>query len=130
MSRNLCIAIVGPTASGKTGFAVELAEKIGGEIISMDSTAVYRGFDIGTAKPTREEQARVPHHLIDLLHPEEPFSAYHFVQHADEKISEIQSRQKVPIVVGGTYFYLRALQHGMYNATVVPAETIESIERE
>lgn len=130
MNRKLAIAVVGPTASGKTGFAVEIATKLGGEIVCMDSTTVYRGFDIGTSKPTALDREKVPHHLLDILAPTEPFSAYHFVQHADEIMTEIQNRGKIPVVVGGTYFYLRALQHGMYQTAVIPAETIEGIERE
>jgi tRNA dimethylallyltransferase len=109
---------------------VDLAQKIGGEILCMDSTTVYRGFDVGTSKPSKEDREKVPHHLLDLLAPEEPFSAYHFVQNADELIDEIQGRGKLPIVVGGTYFYLRALQHGMYPTPVIPAEVIEGIEKE
>lgn len=126
----LCLAIVGPTASGKTGFAVEVAEAIGGEILCMDSTTIYKGFDIGSSKPTAKERERVPHHLLDILEPTEAFSAYHFVQQAEDIIREVQSRGKTPIVVGGTYFYLRALQHGMYPGQVIPAEVIESIEKE
>ncbi len=126
----ITIAIVGPTASGKTAFATQLAEKVNGEIVCMDSTTVYRGFDIGSAKPTKAEQARIPHHLLDILDPNEPFSAYHFVQHADEIISSIHDRGKLPIIVGGTYFYLRALQFGMYQSPVIPAETIENLEKE
>ncbi len=130
MTNRLCLAVVGPTASGKTKFAVELAEKISGEIVCMDSTTVYKGFDIGTSKPTAEERARAPHHLIDVLSPDEPFSAGHFVQHANDVITEIQERGKVAIVTGGTYFYLRALQFGMYPTPVIPAEVIENIEKE
>jgi len=127
---NICIAIVGPTASGKTKFALELAAKINGEIVCMDSATVYKFFDIGTSKPTAEEQARVPHHLLDILQPNELFSAYHFVQYAEDVINQIQTSGKIPIVVGGTYFYLRALQHGMHATPVIPAEVIEGIERE
>jgi tRNA dimethylallyltransferase len=125
-----CIAIVGPTASGKTGFAVELAQKINGQIICMDSTTVYRGFDIGTSKPTAADRSKVPHHLVDILEPNEPFSAYHFVQFADEIIDKIHAEGRIPIIVGGTYFYLRALQHGMYPTPVIPAEVIENLEKE
>lgn len=130
MSNRLCIAVIGPTASGKTSFAVELAQKIGGEVVCMDSTTVYRGFDIGSSKPKPQEREKVPHHLIDILDPGEPFSAFHFVQRAEEIICEIQGRDKMPIVVGGTYFYLRALQHGMYSTPVIPAEIIENLEKE
>lgn len=130
MNRQLAIALVGPTASGKTAFALELAMKVGGEIVCMDSTTVYRGFDIGSSKPTKREQAMAPHHLLDILEPDAPFSAGHFVQQADEKINDICKRGKLPIVVGGTYFYLRALQHGMYQTPVIAPEAIEAIEQE
>ena len=130
MNNRLCIAIIGPTASGKTSFAVELAQKIDGEVVCMDSTTVYRGFDIGSSKPKPQDREKVPHHLIDILDPAEPFSAYHFVQHAEEVICAIQSRNKMPIVVGGTYFYLRALQNGMYSMPVITAEAIENLEKE
>ncbi len=127
---SLCLAIVGPTASGKTSFAVEVAEVLGGEILCMDSTTIYRGFDIGSSKPSAKDRERVPHHLVDILDPMEPFSAYHFVSQAEEIISDIVSRQRLPIIVGGTYFYLRALQFGMYPGPVIPAEVIEAIENE
>lgn len=127
---NVCLAIVGPTASGKTALATELAQQIQAEIICMDSTTVYKGFDIGSSKPSSESQQKVPHHLLDILEPNEPFSAFHFVQEAERCIVEIQSRGKVPLIVGGTYFYLRALQHGMYPKAIIPAELLESIERE
>lgn len=130
MTSKLCVALVGPTASGKSRFAMEMAQKLDGEIICVDSTTVYRGFDIGSSKPSAEDRKLVPHHLLDILNPDEPFSAFHFVEHADEKITEIQSRNKLPILVGGTYFYLRALQHGMYPSNVIPAEVIENLERE
>lgn len=126
----LCVAVVGPTASGKTALAVEVAQAIDGEIVCMDSTTIYRGFDIGSSKPSAEERQKVPHHLLDILEPTEAFSAYHFVQQAEEVITGIQSRGKLPIIVGGTYFYLRALQHGMYPGPVIPAEVIESVEKE
>ena len=127
---SICIAILGPTSSGKSRFAVELALKISGEIISLDSTAVYRGMNVGTDKPASELRQKVTHHLLDLLEPNEPFSAFHFVERADEAIDLIISRKNVPIIVGGTYFYLRALQNGMYPTTFVSAETIEEIEHE
>ena len=128
--RQLCIAIVGPTASGKTTFAIEMAQRLSGEIVCMDSTTVYRSFDIGSAKPTPAEREKAPHHLLDVLDPGEPFSAYHFVQRADEIITEITERNKIPIIVGGTYFYLRALQNGMYPTPLIPAETIEAVEKD
>jgi tRNA dimethylallyltransferase len=101
--------ICGPTASGKTSLGIALAERIGGEIISMDSRQIYRGLDIGTAKPTSEELARVPHHLIDVADPGERFTVADFVVRAHEAIGGITSRGKRPVIVGGTPFYLSAL---------------------
>jgi tRNA dimethylallyltransferase len=105
--------VVGPTAAGKTAAAVRLAEEIGGEIISCDSVAVYRGLDIGAAKPTREERARVPHHLIDVVEPNERFSAARWAELADAAASEISARGKRVVVAGGTGLYLRAFLRGL-----------------
>lgn len=127
---SLCLALVGPTASGKSAFALELAKALGGEIVCLDSTTVYKHFDIGSAKPGPEARAEVPHHLLDVMEPEAPFSAYDFVVRAEQAIAGIQARGRLPIVVGGTLFYLRALQHGMYPTQVVPAEIVEAIETE
>lgn len=103
------IAIVGPTASGKTAYSIALAKKIGGEIISADSRLVYKGFDIGTAKPTTLEQDGVPHHMIDIVEPEFDYSAGLFKKEAAKVINEIISRGKTPIVVGGTGLYIDIL---------------------
>ena len=103
--------IAGPTASGKSGTAVELARLIGGEVISGDSMQVYRGMDIGTAKITPEEMKGVPHHLIDVVEPWEPWSVALFTRKAEEAIGEIRARGHVPIVAGGTGFYLHALAY-------------------
>jgi tRNA dimethylallyltransferase len=110
------LGIVGPTASGKTALALAQAEKIGAEIVSCDSMQVYRHLDIGTAKPTVEERARVPHHLIDVVDPDEPFSAARYVTLADRAIAEVRARNKPVIVVGGTGLYLRALRWGLFDA--------------
>jgi tRNA dimethylallyltransferase len=107
------LAIVGPTATGKSELAMVLAERLGGEIVNADALQVYRGFDIGTAKPGAEELARVPHHLIDILEPHERYSAGEFARRAREAIAEIQGRRRVPIVVGGSGLYLRALCDGL-----------------
>lgn len=107
------LAIVGPTAAGKTGLALELAQELGGEIVNADALQVYRGFDIGTAKPTLEERARVPHHLIDILDPTERYSAGEFARRARESIDEIRERGRVPLVVGGSGLYVRALFEGI-----------------
>jgi tRNA dimethylallyltransferase len=111
------IALVGPTASGKTAAALALAEALaprgGAEIISVDSALVYRGMDIGTAKPSREELAQVPHHLIDILDPLQSYSAAEFARDATRLISEIHARGKTPLLVGGTMLYLKALLEGL-----------------
>jgi tRNA dimethylallyltransferase len=103
------IAIVGETASGKTALAIEIAEHFGGEIICADSRTVYRGLDIGTAKPSEEERQRVPHHLLDIIDPDQPFSAADFKQLAGAAITDIWSRGKVPLLVGGTGLYIDAV---------------------
>ena len=100
---------MGPTASGKTAFAVDLAEKIGGEIISADSRLVYKGFDIGTAKPTIDERRGIPHYMIDIAEPEVDYSAGLYVHEAKRIIADIQSRGKVPIIAGGTGLYINIL---------------------
>lgn len=106
---NKVIVIVGPTGSGKTGVAVKIAKKIGGEIISADSRAIYKGMDIGTAKPSVEEQDGVPHFGIDLVEPGERFTVADFKAYAEQKISEIEERGHVPIIAGGTGLYVDAL---------------------
>lgn len=103
------IAVVGPTASGKTAYSIDLAKNIDGEIVSADSRYVYKGFDIGTAKPTLEEQCGVPHHLIDIVEPEFEYSAGLFKQDAQKIIDEISSRGKTPIITGGTGLYIDIL---------------------
>lgn len=103
------IAIVGATASGKTAYAIELAKKIDGEIVSADSRYVYKGFDIGTAKPTKDEQEGIPHHLIDIVEPEFEYSAGLYKKDASKIIQEIHSRGKTPIVTGGTGLYIDIL---------------------
>lgn len=107
------VVIAGPTASGKTAVGMELAQKTGGEIVSADSVQIYRFMDIGSAKPTMEERARVPHHMIDIRSPDEDFSAGEYVREARACIDGILRRRKVPIVVGGTGLYIRALLGGI-----------------
>lgn len=106
---NKVIAVVGPTASGKTSYAIELAQKLGGEIVSADSRLVYKGFDIGTAKPTLEERSGIPHYMIDIVEPEVDYSVGLYADEAKKVIRNILSRGKVPIVVGGTGLYLNVL---------------------
>lgn len=100
------IVIVGPTASGKTGLAIQLAKEYGGEIICADSRTIYTGMDIGTAKPTKEEREAVPHWGLDVVEPGEYFSAADFKRYADEKIAEIRARGNIPFLVGGTGLYI------------------------
>lgn len=115
MSSNkpLAVAIMGPTASGKTAAALEIARQLPCEIISVDSALVYRGMDIGTAKPTAEERAAVPHHLIDILEPTDSYSAMQFRQDALRLTADIQARGKLPLLVGGTMLYFKALRDGL-----------------
>jgi tRNA dimethylallyltransferase len=105
---------VGPTASGKSALALRLAERFPIEIVSCDSLQAYRGLDIGSAKPTPEERARVPHHLIDVVSPDEPFSAAEYARLARAAVAEIASRGRVPAVVGGSGLYFRALFRGLF----------------
>ncbi|MGN1201075.1 MAG: tRNA (adenosine(37)-N6)-dimethylallyltransferase MiaA [Candidatus Caccovivens sp.] len=109
-----CVFLLGPTGVGKTYMSVRLAKVVGGEIISADSVQIYKGLDIGSAKVTKEEMDGVVHHAIDILEPEEEFSVYDFVELTKRKIKEITLRGKVPIVVGGTGLYVKALVEG-YN---------------
>jgi tRNA dimethylallyltransferase len=107
------LVIAGPTGSGKSELAVRLAETIGGEIVNFDSVQVYRGFDIGSAKPAAEARARVPHHLLDIIEATEEFNAADYARVARETCDAIEGRGKTPILVGGTFFYLRALLAGL-----------------
>jgi tRNA dimethylallyltransferase len=111
---DLVVVLVGPTAAGKTTLGAALAERLGGEVVSADAFAVYRGMDIGTAKPDRETRRRVPHHIIDVADPRERYSAGSFVRDADAAIEGIRGRSRTPVVVGGTLFYVRALLWGLF----------------
>jgi tRNA dimethylallyltransferase len=122
--------IAGPTASGKTGLAVALARRVGGEIVNADSQQVYRGLDVGTAKPTAEERALAPHHLVDVADPGEGMDAARFAALADAAIAGIAARGKVPIVSGGTGLYLRALLHGVVEAPGRDPELRARLEEE
>lgn len=123
------IALVGPTAVGKTELALGLAEKIESEIVSVDSMQVYRFMDIGTAKPSREEQQRVPHHLIDIVNPDETYHAGRFVTDATEAIGAIAARGRAPLLVGGTGLYLKSLLEGIFELPEIDAELRKEIEQ-
>ena len=110
----LLVVVLGPTASGKSALAMSLAERLSGEIVSCDSVAVYRNFEIGTAKPSRDDRARVPHHLIDVAEPGEAFTAGEYARQARMALNDSARRGHLPIVVGGTGLYLRALLEGLF----------------
>ena len=112
------IAIVGPTASGKSALAMRVAERIGGEIVSADSRQVYRGMDIGTAKPTIEERARIPHHLVDIVDPGERYDVLRYQRDGRAALAGIRARGRVALVVGGTGLYVRALLDGLELASL------------
>lgn len=113
MMKKPLVVIVGPTAVGKNEVARELAKRIGGEIVSCDSRQVYRYLDIGTAKPTKEERREIPHHLIDIIEPDKEFNAFLYARKAHKVISGIQRRKGIPILVGGSGLYLRAVIDGI-----------------
>ena len=123
------IALAGPTASGKTAAALAIAERHDIEIISVDSAVVYRGMDIGTAKPAASELARVPHHLIDIRDPLHAYSAAEFVQDADRLMMEIRARGKLPLLVGGTMLYFKALTDGLDDMPKADAAVRAAIAR-
>ena len=120
------VLIVGPTAVGKTELAIQLAERLNGEIISADSRLFYRGMDIGTAKPSPEEMARVPHHLIDIANPDEILSLAVFQQRAKEVITEIHTRNRLPFLVGGTGQYVRAVTQAWSPPEVEPDKRLRA----
>jgi len=122
--------LTGPTASGKTAFALDLAERYELEILNADSLLVYRGFDIGTAKPTNEELARIPHHLINILDPEETYTAADFVRDVERLTREIHARGRRAIIVGGTPFYLKALTFGLWEAPSTNPEFRKAVEND
>jgi tRNA dimethylallyltransferase len=121
--------IGGPTAIGKSAVAFQLAEPLGGEIISVDSMQVYRGLDIGTAKPSPEEQKKILHHLIDVSDLSESFDAAKFCRLAEIAVREIQSRRHIPIFCGGTGFYLKAFLHGLGDAPCADAKLRDELEK-
>jgi len=114
------IALVGPTASGKTALSIRLAQELAGEIVACDSRTVYKYMDIGTAKPTAAEQAQVPHHMLDVATPDEVYTVSHYQQEASAILADICARGKMPIICGGTGFYSRALLEGLKMPEVAP----------
>jgi len=120
------IALVGPTASGKTALSLRLAQTLGGEIIACDSRTVYKFMDIGTAKPSKIEQSTVPHHLLDLVSPDQVYSVSQYQEAGSETLAQITSRGKRPIVCGGTGFYARALLQGLKIPEVAPQEELRA----
>jgi tRNA dimethylallyltransferase len=124
------LAIVGPTAIGKTTMGIELAKKLNGEIVSCDSRQIYKLMDIGTAKPTKEEQTQAVHHLIDIVYPNERFSAGLYEKKATEVINNIFIRQKLPIIVGGSGLYLKALESGLFQGPPADDKIREDLRKE
>ncbi len=124
------IVICGPTGVGKTAVGIQLAEKLDGEIISADSMQIYRYMDIGTAKPTADEQSRIPHHMIDIVDPDENFDAVRFAEMARDKVMQLHQRGVMPLVVGGTGLYIKALLQGLFQSNPVDPKTRERLMKE
>jgi tRNA dimethylallyltransferase len=122
--------LTGPTASGKSGVGLELAQRLRAEIISLDSMAIYRGMDVGTAKPTAEARGRVPHHLLDIVEPSEEFSLSQYVTAAEEVVRDIRGRGREVLFVGGTPLYLKALLRGMFEGPPADWEFRRQVEEE
>ena len=122
--------LTGATASGKTGVALALAEQLDAEVLSLDSMAVYRGMDIGTAKPNAQQQAAVPHHLIDLVDPGEEFSVAQYLERAESVVQDVRGRGKTPLFVGGTPMYLKCLLRGLFEGPSADWELRQQIEDE
>ncbi len=123
-----CWFLAGPTACGKSDVAVQLAERIGAEILSLDSMALYRGMDLGTAKPSHAARARVPHHLIDVIDPHEEFTLADYLDRAREACAEIQVRGKICLFAGGTGLYLRGLLRGLFDGPTANADLRSELE--
>lgn len=125
-----CWYLTGPTASGKTGVGLELAERLNAEIVSMDSMTLYREMDIGTAKPTAEQRQRVPHHLLDVLSPTDDYSVSNYLAAARQKVGEIRGRGREVLFVGGTPLYLKALLRGIFQGPPADWEFRQQVEEE
>lgn len=129
-NKPFAVAIMGPTASGKTAAALEIAGRIPAEIISVDSALLYRGMDIGTAKPTPAERQAIPHHLIDLIDPSESYSVSRFIEDATRLIMEISRRGKLPLLVGGTMMYFKGLKNGLDNLPAADPAIRAALDKE
>jgi tRNA dimethylallyltransferase len=129
-SRGELRALVGPTATGKSALALAVAERAGAEIVSLDSMQVYRGMDIGTAKPSREERERVPHHMLDLVDPDEHYDVQRFIADLEPVLAGIEARGSRALVVGGTAFYLKVLTHGLFEGPPSDPELRARLEEE
>ncbi|QDU37451.1 IPP transferase [Maioricimonas rarisocia] len=125
-----CWFIAGPTAVGKTTLAIEIATRLGAEILSLDSMSLYRGMDIGTAKPSAEEQQRIPHHLVDILDPHEGCDVANYVELAHQAAMEIDARGKIPLFAGGTGLYLRSILRGVFVGPSADPEFRSKVEEE
>ncbi|MGE5815842.1 MAG: tRNA (adenosine(37)-N6)-dimethylallyltransferase MiaA [Acidobacteriota bacterium] len=123
------LAILGPTATGKSALAIALAQRYGGEVVACDSTAVYRGFDIGTDKVAADDQQGIPHHMVDVADPLEEYSAARYAREAERVIRDITARRRLPILVGGTGFYYRALTRGLFPGPGRDVRTRERLAR-
>ncbi len=126
MNKPFVVAVVGPTASGKTALSIDLAERFNGEVIACDSRTVYKYMDIGTAKPTKDEQKGIPHHLLDVADPDHIYTVAEYQRQGSAALSDILDRGKLPIVCGGTGFYSRALLEGLSIPEVAPQDHLRS----
>ncbi len=125
-----CVLLMGPTATGKSEIAQGLARRVGGEIVSVDSCAIYRGLDIGTAKPSPAVRAQIPHHLVDIREPHEQYSVGDFFRDASGKVAEIRGRGNVPVLAGGTIMYFNALIRGLSELPQTSGPVREEVARE
>jgi len=124
------VVICGPTGIGKTELSLSLAETFNGSVVSSDSMQIYRYMDIGTAKPESKELSRVPHYMIDIVDPDEPYDAAMFYREGRQAIDQIYGLQRIPLIVGGTGFYLKALLYGLFEAKPVDSEVLEQLKNE
>lgn len=129
IDRQPAVCLIGPTAIGKTGLSLELATRYGAEIVSVDSMQVYRGLDIGTAKATLAERQQIPHHLIDIVEPDEPYHVARFIDDAVAAIAAIRAKGRLPLLVGGTGLYLKGLLQGLFAVSPIPPEIRQGLRQ-